>query len=107
MLTIWKYELPEPGAFTLDLPVGAIPLSVQMQRKKPILWALVNSEMPLKRRGFLLVGTGHEIKELDLNFIGTFQMLGGDLIFHLFEKNLKPAPPPTPAPPLSCWKETY
>ena len=87
-LTIWKYELPMVGLFTLDLPVGAIPLSVQMQHKKPFLWVLLHSTGTTEKRTFLLTGTGHEIKELDLEFTGTFQMLDGDFVFHLFEKKL-------------------
>jgi len=73
--------------FSLKLPKGAKILTVQVQRDKPQLWALVNPKSPAETRNFRLVGTGHLIKESEenLNYIGTFQLFNGDFIGHLFE----------------------
>lgn len=88
MRTIHKYEVVADifAGFVIDMPIGAEPLSVQMQRGRPVLWALVNPEAPKVRRRFITVGTGHVFSEHhDVTFVGTFQMNDGDLVFHLFD----------------------
>jgi hypothetical protein len=87
-LTVWKYEIPIADEFTLDLPDNAELLTVQVQPMQGVMvWALVNPEAPKRRRTFHLAGTGHpmEYKPHDLRFIGSFQLDGGALVFHLFE----------------------
>lgn len=87
MLTVYKYDVPNESHFSLVLPLGAKILTVQTQDDKPQIWALVNSENPVKTHNFLLVTTGDLIKEDRnlLNYIGTFQQRGGSFIGHLFE----------------------
>jgi hypothetical protein len=84
MRTIHKYELfPET---VLDIPRGATVLSVQVQREKPYLWAEVDTSNELTKRKFIGVGTGHTIpSEARLSFIGTVQLEGGALVFHIYE----------------------
>jgi hypothetical protein len=98
MLTIWKFEVPVQDNIQIEMPKGARILSVQAQRNlaaltvgDPIeqvcLWALVNPEATKEIRGFRMVGTDHPIQHSEkLTYIGTFQMQGGALVFHLFEK---------------------
>lgn len=50
-----------------------------------MLWVLVDPNAPEEPRSFSVYGTGHFMPDNPGTFIGTFQMLGGDLIFHLFE----------------------
>jgi hypothetical protein len=74
--------------FTLALPRYAKILSFQAHGGQPQLCALVDpEEKALQSREFRFAGTGHSIKEsdTDLSYIGTCQMLGGDLMWHLFE----------------------
>lgn len=89
MRTIWKYEFEMAGWFSLSLPAGAHILSLQVQREKPCLWALVDTEKAPEKRWFLLVGTGHEIvkpgKGMYFLYIDTFQLGGGGFVGHLFE----------------------
>jgi hypothetical protein len=88
MLTIWKYTIPVADDFSLSMPAGASPLSIQVQYDEPQLWALVDpDETVFQEIKFRLAGTGHPINipEMDLSFIGTFQLDGGSLVFHLFE----------------------
>ena len=87
MLTIHKYSIPIEDRMFLELPAGAKILTVQVQTECPQIWALVDTEQPLEARFFRMVGTGHPITEdiLSLSYIGTFQLQGGGLIFHLFE----------------------
>jgi len=88
MLTIFKYPIPIEDHFTLELPKDARILTVQIQRETAQLWALVDSETEKETRYFRLSGTGHPLGEDYLritNYIGTFQMENGALVFHLFE----------------------
>lgn len=83
MKVIWKY-LIEPGVKFIEMPAGAIPLSVQVQDGSPQLWAMVDQTKPMEKREFRVFGTGHEIQfPYKLSFIGTFQLSA--LVFHLFE----------------------
>lgn len=85
MKKVFKYPLvAEPEAPFL-LPGGAEILTVQMQNGLPWIWALVSPENTPEMRKFLVVGTGHEITQEKTKYIGTFQMHGGSLVFHVFE----------------------
>lgn len=88
MKTVWKYPLEVNDSQIVAMPANAHILTIQLQMGVPCLWALVNPEMPLEQRTILIAGTGHERDDLDglVNFIGTFQMSGGMLIFHVFER---------------------
>src|SRR4051812_10783006 len=92
MLTVHKFALPFPvtDRFELRLPRGARLLSLQCQQDEPKIWALVESDAPNEVRTFRLVGTGHPIPGIliaeQLRFVGTFQMMDGSLVFHVFEQ---------------------
>lgn len=86
-MKVFKYELNKDRE-ELIMPAGAEILSAQGQRDKICLWALVDpSKPPSKKRTFRVVGTGHEIAEPKeaLEYIGTGQIFGGGLVFHIFE----------------------
>lgn len=87
MKTIWKYELEIKDEHILEIPSPAIPLGFQVQYGKPVLWCLVDPEKGMVKKRFRMAGTGHEILFTleELNYIGTIQLLGGNLIYHLFE----------------------
>lgn len=89
MITIYKYPIPIEDYFTLELPKDAKILTVQIQRKMPQLWAAVDSEAEKETRHFRLSETGHPLGGSDFlkmsNYIGTFQIENGTLVFHLFE----------------------
>lgn len=67
------------------MPKGAKILSLQMNNKMPCIWAIVNPNAEKEVRKFNIYGTGHNITEDDLKYIGTFQMHNDMLVFHLFE----------------------
>lgn len=87
MRKVYKYTLALQDEQTLMLPKDALILSIQMQRDgdAPQLWALVNPEKPTVPRKIRVYGTGHGIEDGPLEFIATFQMHGGTLVFHAFE----------------------
>jgi hypothetical protein len=87
MLKIFKYQLPVDDYFSLQIPAGSRILSVDVQHGVPCMWVLVDPANSAVTRRFRFAGTGHPITESieQLDFIGTFQMHGGSLIFHIFE----------------------
>ena len=81
---VWKYPV-SIGEFTLDMPEGAIILKVDVQHGQPFLWALVEPEAKPETVLFKVVGTGHNIADAEQwDYVGSFQMFSGDLVFHLF-----------------------
>ena len=86
MITIYKYPIQMKDQFTIEMPYGAQVLSVQTQRETPCIWALVDSDNWPEKRPFALRGTGHDCSGLnEARFVGTFQLHGGALVFHLFD----------------------
>lgn len=87
MHNVFKYTIPVEDYFSLNLPKGAKILTVQEQNNEPQIWALVEGSQPDETRNFRLSGTGHPIKEDPgiLEYIGTFQLVGGGFIGHVFE----------------------
>ena len=84
MKTIWKYELETTDGQSIDMPIGAEILTVQMQNGSLCLWAKVDSDAPKERRKILIRGTGNSIGEV-VAYIGTFQLAVASLVFHVFE----------------------
>lgn len=91
---IYKYPL-EPKT-TLELPVGARVLCVQMQQEKPTLWVLqlVNNDAEpkdvltteMRSRYFAALATGEQIDmKGDEIYIGTVQFQQTGLVFHIWE----------------------
>lgn len=90
MNRIYKYNLEATDEQTLLMPLGARILCVQMQGPALCLWAEVDDAQTVEeRRAFRVIGTGHPIPDAaSLTYIGTVQMRGGQLIFHVYEKRL-------------------
>lgn len=84
MSTIYKYKLT-PGRTVIDMPDGAKVLTVQMQREDVSLWALVEPHKPVGRRFFDVYGTGHPMPSDPGDYVATFQMEGGALVWHVFD----------------------
>lgn len=62
-------------------------LSVQMQHGECQLWAIVDKDAPRVTRRIEVLPTGAVVEnEADLAFLGTVQVDGGGLIFHVFER---------------------
>lgn len=87
-MNIFKYPLETEGQQFISLPKGAEVLTVQVQNSKPCIWALVNPELITELREFRVFGTGHPIdcSRAELKYIGTYQLLEGRFIGHLFER---------------------
>jgi hypothetical protein len=86
MRTIWKFPVPLVDEPVIEMPKGAKALRVDVQHGEPYLWALVEDDAPKMEYYFRLVGTGRPANGLQVsNYIDTFQVAGGDLVFHLFK----------------------
>lgn len=83
MNVIYKY--PIQNSFSLQLPVGAKVLCVQMQYNVPYMWVMQDTSNYLEPRHFRIVNTGDDTDCKPENYIGTFQEDNGSYVGHLFE----------------------
>jgi hypothetical protein len=81
--SIWKYELRVVDHQTVQMPIGARILTVQVQRDALCLWAIVDQEAKRETRIFCIFGTGERFNRPDATYIGTVQ--DGDFVWHVFE----------------------
>lgn len=85
-MTIWKFVIEPGDTVIIGMPKGAQVLSVDSQYGVPCVWALVDPDAPKVLRKFRMAGTAHHVeKKHTKNFVGTFQLDGGSLVFHLFD----------------------
>ena len=102
MLSVYKFPFQVDDSVTLELPRGAKVLKVDLMGGDPCMWALVDRTRAEERdtigdqgeqmvdsefRTFRIAGTGHVIKYIveELDYIDSFKMRDGRLIFHVFE----------------------
>lgn len=89
MSTVWKFPLRVTGEQHILLPKDATILCVQTQHGNPALWAKFHSNIDpplMEDRCFIITGTGHELPEGNLTYLGTFQLQGGNFVGHVWEK---------------------
>jgi len=90
MMKIFKYPIGIHDKLTIRMPEGAKVLCVQTQKSEadevPCIWALVDDKAPTEERTFLTFGTGHPIEKMPGDWIGTYQLEDGALVFHVFEE---------------------
>lgn len=88
MKRVYKYPLRVNDRQIVKLPKCAEILSVQIQRGDICLWALIDTSVKETNDVAIRIhGTGHDIEyDGNLRFIGTVQMLLGDIVFHIFEE---------------------
>jgi len=87
MKTIWKFPLSSDDETSVKMPKGAKILDVQVQRGIAVLWALVDTTAPSTRRRLMVKGTGNDCGDVPYHgeHVGTYQLLGGALVFHVFD----------------------
>ena len=85
MKTIYEYDLEVTDTQEVVLPVGSKILTVQVQNGVPCLWATVDVEKPnTDKKVIRTFGTGQEINANNLKYINTYQLYGGEVVFHVF-----------------------
>lgn len=84
---IHKQPLELVGIQTLWMPTRAEVLCVQLQRGEPCVWYRTPVEEKSYLRAFHTYGTGHPLPtNVALRYVGTYQLEGGALVFHVFEE---------------------
>ena len=95
MKTIWKYEIHTTDCQDIEMPMEAQILTVQVQNGEPCLWALIDPDQKRGIRQIRIIGTGHIIeKPMSIDnsideYLGTYQLRDGALVFHVFDKGYK------------------
>lgn len=84
MLTIYKYQLSAGDRFKVTTPRLVRWLAVQRQHGYPMIWALVDTDGPEEIHPLLVRGTGHPLTGEEGEYLGTFQLVDGGLVFHVF-----------------------
>jgi hypothetical protein len=84
MRTIWKTVLDATEEQRITVPSGAEFLTAREQRGHVCVWFRCDPEQPAEERTILIRGTGHP--DADGRYIGSAQIAGGSLVFHVFEK---------------------
>lgn len=85
---IYKYPLPVVDDPDIAMPEGARMLTVQTHGGQPFIWALVDTDADMEPRGFRVLWTGHPFPDAERwpIYVGTFQLAGGGLVFHVFAR---------------------
>lgn len=84
MRVIHKYNFPVQDYVTLYIPYGAKILCVDEQYGDPCIWALVENNNLLEEVKLRIYGTGHMVEQAG-EYLGTVQLNGGALVFHIFK----------------------
>lgn len=84
-MRIFKFSLTETDFQTVEMPTGAKILTLQTQHEQAQIWVLCDPTAPKEIRRFVIHGTGHLIVEDPGKYIGSYQLLEGNLVFHVFE----------------------
>lgn len=82
--TIFKFPLQVQDEQRLIMPVGAQILTVQIQKETPCLWALIDLNAKREAVNIGIYGTGNPVPDNIKTYVGTFQLLEGNLVFHVF-----------------------
>ncbi len=86
---IYKYQLELRPCTLLKMPRGAKVIHLNVQNDIPCIWAIVDirPDTPLVTRRFERVITGGTVFDVPpkFNYIGTYQLQNGELVYHLFD----------------------
>jgi hypothetical protein len=84
--TIWKYEIPYQLEFPLELHKDAVILCVHAQgQDKAYMWVESDTDRGKEVRHFRIITTGR-LHYQHLEYIGTFFLMDGEFVGHLYER---------------------
>ncbi len=84
MITVHKFILEPANRQPVKMNRGAKLLHVHFQRGELCLWAQVDTLKPLEDFSIHVYGTGHELRDDDLVYIGTAHHPDMPLVFHVY-----------------------
>jgi len=82
--TVWKYGVHTAPVQEIYIPEFATPLCLMQQKGKMFMWCEVDKTRRRHYRQLFVVMTGAEVPAEAHEYVGTFQMLDGDLVFHVY-----------------------
>ncbi len=82
--TIWKTTLQVVDMQTVQLPRGAEILCAREQFEDVCLWFKCDPKEPPEQRKIFIYPTGGAAPT-DARYLGTVSLMGGNLIYHVFE----------------------
>jgi hypothetical protein len=85
-MNIYKFPIRVTDVQAVRMSAGAQILTVQVQHGQPCIWAHLDPDQPPTTRTIEMFGTGHPIEPAPRQYIGTVQLQGGGLVFHVFER---------------------
>jgi hypothetical protein len=83
--TVWKYAIPVHDLPTIRMQRGAQLLHVAPQGSELCVWALVDPQAQTEDVTLRILGTGHPATDKPGRYIGTAHMMGGALVWHVFQ----------------------
>jgi len=83
---IWKFPLEIKDVQIIRLPINHKILTVQLQNRTPCLWVMVNPEVSMEEIVIEIIGTGNPIEPGEREYISTFQLFEGELVYHVFKR---------------------
>lgn len=86
MRVIWKTVLRLVDVQEVQIPVGAEIICAREQFEVVCIWYRCDSSAPLGARTIAIIGTGHPCPAVDGRYLGTASLRGGQLMFHVFER---------------------
>lgn len=81
--TVWKTVLNVADIQDIEVPIGSIFLTAREQREELCVWYRCDPFAPKVSIRIAIIGTGHSAPDDGL-YIGTGQLHGGSLVFHVF-----------------------
>lgn len=84
MKTIFKYHLSITEEQVLEVPRSFKPLCVQLQNGAIQVWGEVDPHSDILHLPFFVVGTGGVVPPEATHYVGTVQMMGGNLVWHVY-----------------------
>lgn len=81
--TIWKFPLEVTDYQEIKAPAGRL-LHVAVQAGVLCAWAEVTPGVPDDTIGIHIHGTGHPLSDDRGEYLGTFMLRGGALVFHAY-----------------------
>ena len=90
MQRVYKYPLVLMEEQSLRMPIGAIPLCVQLQDDIICLWAQVEPDAETEQWDIYVISTGQDMYNADsanAGYVGTVQQ--GSYVWHVFIQRTK------------------
>ncbi len=83
---IWKFPLEQTSEQVISVPTGTKMLCVAVQNGVVCLWGQVDPEAKGEKRLVRVFGTGHPMPDDPGEYVGTFLLSAGALVFHVYSE---------------------